>query len=170
MMPTQQGNLNQLNSIPVNAPNQMNSIQSYSTLPAQTYTSVRAPLTTLQNETKLSSSMHKRIDGGLREMLICQCCGYTTQHSGHFKVHCSQGCESILAEKDMNCPICCELFTYNNLRYHLRQYLNDTSKAQHGHQHFSPKVHRDYLEKIKKEKKEEKQRQRNENSKGRHQF
>lgn len=90
------------------------------------------------------------------KILKCDFCPYTTKHSGHFAVHKSEGCWNANVEKDMNCAICCQSYTYNNLRAHLRQYLKDSSKAVNGHQNYTPDDHNKLLEKIKKEKKEAK--------------
>lgn len=89
-----------------------------------------------------------------RNTFKCDQCEYTTTHRGHFSVHKAGGCKHVVAEKNLNCPICCQSYTYNNLRSHLRQYLIDSSKAQNGHQFYKPSDHQNLLQKIKKEKKE----------------
>lgn len=92
---------------------------------------------------------------------ICKNCGYKTKHSGHFNLHLKEGCELAKPMKDQNCPICCKAFTHNQLRYHIRQYLIDSSKAQNGHQHFSPADHAKILNKLKQEKYGRKERKTN---------
>ena len=83
----------------------------------------------------------------------CEKCGYTTNHGGHFNLHKNEGCAGVKANKDMNCQICCKPFTYNQLRYHLRQYRFDTSKAINGHQYFSPAVHSAMMDAMRDNKK-----------------
>lgn len=92
-----------------------------------------------------------------RRYMKCDDCGYTTTHSGHFKVHKSEGCKSSAVAKDKNCQVCCETFTYNQLRYHYRQYCIDSSKATNGHSNFSPADHKRMLEKLIANRKLEKQ-------------
>lgn len=110
-------------------------------------TKVRKPSTITSANTPFDSGT---INGSDK---ICEKCGYTTDHSGHFNLHKREGCQTIAAVKDMNCPICCQLYTYNQLRYHLRQYIKDTSKAKNGHQNFTPEEHTKLLNKLKEEKK-----------------
>lgn len=86
----------------------------------------------------------------------CENCEYSTNHGGHFGVHKAEGCKNAAAEKDVNCPICCQCFTYNNLRSHIRQYTIDSTKAKNGHQNYTPANHKELLERIKKERKEAK--------------
>lgn len=97
------------------------------------------------------SKKNVQTDGNI---LSCEYCGYATKHSGHFNVHKSEGCRSASVDKNMNCPICCKSYTYNNLRAHLRQYLKESSKAQNGHQYYKPEDHQQLLLRIKKEKQE----------------
>lgn len=93
------------------------------------------------------------------EVMQCLDCGYFTTHRGHFNVHKKESCVSSIANKDRNCPVCCESYTYNTLRFHLRQYTKDTSKAKNGHENFTPDDHLNILAKMKAEKKIEKQEQ-----------
>lgn len=89
----------------------------------------------------------------------CADCGYTTKHKGHFNVHKKENCKSTITIKNKNCPVCCETYTHNTLRFHLRQYTKDTSKARNGHQNFTPEDHVKMLAKLKAERKIEKQEQ-----------
>lgn len=79
---------------------------------------------------------------------ICEKCKYTTTHSGHFNVHKVEGCTSVGVTKDRNCPVCCQLYTYNQLRCHLRQYLKKSSHAKNGHENFTPSEHIQMLRTI----------------------
>lgn len=91
----------------------------------------------------------------------CEMCGYKTQHSGHFNVHQTEGCGKSNAAKDRNCPVCCKQFSYNQLRFHLNQYIEDSSKAKNGHSNFSPKEHQMMLDQLKSERKMEKNKGKN---------
>lgn len=117
------------------------------------------PENELDNDATLNlngNAASKRSKGSI---LKCANCEYTTKHTGHFKVHQSEGCSSSSPSIDRNCPVCCKEFTYNRLRYHLRQYLVDSSKAINGHQHFTPKEHEKMLNKLTTQRKLEKEEQ-----------
>lgn len=59
-----------------------------------------------------------------------------------------EGCPSSTPLKDKNCPVCCQQYTHNQLRFHFRQYLVDPSKASNGHANFTPEDHRNMLKKL----------------------
>lgn len=101
-----------------------------------------------------TTSVNASFESGTTAVKICETCGYTTEHSGHFNQHKMEGCKSAKPVKDKNCPICCRSYTHNQLRFHLRQYITDSSKAKNGHQNFSPAEHARILEKLKEEKKQ----------------
>lgn len=87
-----------------------------------------------------------------KSMLNCSNCNFKTLHRGHFNIHVREGCELAETNKDKNCPVCCGCYTYNQLRYHLQQYVRDTSKATNGHQNFTPYDHKKMLTNLSKQK------------------
>lgn len=105
---------------------------------------------------KFRASLSSKSNSTMGAILKCDNCGFVTKQSGHFKVHKAEGCLSSNPRREKNCPICCQEYTYNQLRYHLRRYLIDSSKATNGHANFTPEEHRKMLNKLKEERKIEK--------------
>lgn len=81
----------------------------------------------------------------------CSKCDFSTNHRGHYNVHIVEGCGRISSAQDLNCDICCRPCTRNQLRYHLRQYFKDSSKANNGHEFFTPAQHVQLMDRIKME-------------------
>lgn len=101
------------------------------------------------SHTKSTTPMVLASRQGSEKIKSCSKCGYTTHHSGHFNLHKTEGCAGVVTKKDKNCPICCKAYTYNQLRYHLRPYLSESSKATNGHQYFSPADHDQIIKFVK---------------------
>lgn len=101
----------------------------------------------------------KKVDNTKKrsDIFRCNSCQYTTMHKGHFQVHKEEGCKTATPIKEKNCPVCCKPFTYNRLRYHLQQYLIDSSKATNGHDNFTPEQHKNILKKLTAQRKLEKE-------------